>query len=243
MAQIKTNLQYGTTGTVQTANIHADAINDTKIADDIIGTEHFTAGEVDQTAIANQAINEAKMQISNSPTNGHFLSAQSGNTGGLTWAEAGGGGKINQVLQKFKADSFSTTSTSYTEISSFRQAITPSASNSKILLRVDLGIGMAAAGTYWIKLHRVIGSSHTNIGNNTIDGNEDAAWGSGIRGTNPDYELQSVNLCYLDSPSTTAQVEYYVVVRCDSSTLYVGQVGANTSRATTSVMTVMEVLA
>ena len=89
MAQIKTNLQYGTTGTVQTANIHADAINDTKIADDIIGTEHFTAGEVDQTAIANQAINEAKIQISNAPTNGHFLSAQSGNTGGLTWAAAG----------------------------------------------------------------------------------------------------------------------------------------------------------
>jgi hypothetical protein len=27
------------------------------------------------------------MNISNGPTNGYFLSAQSGNTGGLTWAE------------------------------------------------------------------------------------------------------------------------------------------------------------
>jgi len=30
------------------------------------------------------------MQVSNAPTNGYFLSAQSGNTGGMTWAEAGG---------------------------------------------------------------------------------------------------------------------------------------------------------
>ena len=48
-----------------------------------------TANSVIQTNITDQAINEAKMQISNAPTNGYFLSAQSGNTGGLTWAEAG----------------------------------------------------------------------------------------------------------------------------------------------------------
>jgi len=33
------------------------------------------------------AINESKLHISNSPTNGYFLSAQSGNAGGLTWAQ------------------------------------------------------------------------------------------------------------------------------------------------------------
>jgi hypothetical protein len=48
-------------------------------------------GTVAQAKIADQAINEAKMQISNAPTNGYMLTAQSGNTGGLTWAEAGGG--------------------------------------------------------------------------------------------------------------------------------------------------------
>jgi len=53
-------------------------------------------GTVAQANIADQAINEAKLQISNAPTNGHFLSAQSGNTGGLTWAEAGGG--MNTLL-------------------------------------------------------------------------------------------------------------------------------------------------
>ena len=32
-------------------------------------------------------VGETQMNISNSPTNGYFLSAQSGDTGGLTWAE------------------------------------------------------------------------------------------------------------------------------------------------------------
>ena len=29
------------------------------------------------------------MQISNAPTNGYVLTAQSGNTGGMTWADLG----------------------------------------------------------------------------------------------------------------------------------------------------------
>ena len=39
------------------------------------------------TVIADNIVDEANLKISNAPTNGHFLSAQSGNTGGLTWAE------------------------------------------------------------------------------------------------------------------------------------------------------------
>ena len=35
---------------------------------------------------SDETVTEAKLQVSNSPVNGYFLSAQSGNTGGLTWA-------------------------------------------------------------------------------------------------------------------------------------------------------------
>ena len=38
------------------------------------------------TVIAGDVVDEANLKCSNGPTNGHFLSAQSGNTGGLTWA-------------------------------------------------------------------------------------------------------------------------------------------------------------
>ena len=54
------------------------------------------SGEVTSTAdgaqvIADNVVDEANLKVSNSPTNGYFLSAQSGDTGGLTWAAAGGG--------------------------------------------------------------------------------------------------------------------------------------------------------
>ena len=39
------------------------------------------------TVIVDNIVDEANLKVSNSPTNGYFLSAQSGNTGGLTWAE------------------------------------------------------------------------------------------------------------------------------------------------------------
>ena len=94
--------EHLTAGEVDTTALGADAVTAAKIADDAINSEHYTDGSIDtahiadsnvtQAKIADQAINEAKMQISNAPTNGYFLSAQSGNTGGLTWAEAGGGG-------------------------------------------------------------------------------------------------------------------------------------------------------
>ena len=38
------------------------------------------------TNVADNLIDEANLKVSNTPINGYFLSAQSGNTGGLTWA-------------------------------------------------------------------------------------------------------------------------------------------------------------
>ena len=51
------------------------------------------SGEVTSTAdgatvIASSVVDEDNLKISNSPTDGYFLSAQSGDTGGLTWAAA-----------------------------------------------------------------------------------------------------------------------------------------------------------
>jgi len=44
--------------------------------------------------IASNVVDEANLKVSNGPTNGYVLSAQSGNTGGLTWAAAGGGSLV-----------------------------------------------------------------------------------------------------------------------------------------------------
>jgi len=42
--------------------------------------------------IAGESVNESKLQVSNAPVNGYALTAQSGNTGGMTWAEMAAGG-------------------------------------------------------------------------------------------------------------------------------------------------------
>ena len=76
---------------ITSALIADDAITSALIADDAITSALIADDAVVQAAIADEAVNEARLQVSNSPTNGYFLSAQSGDTGGLTWAAAGGG--------------------------------------------------------------------------------------------------------------------------------------------------------
>ena len=65
-----------TLDTVNTAQIDASAIETIKIDD----------GAVTLAKMASESVDEDNLHISNSPTNGQFLSAQSGNAGGLTWA-------------------------------------------------------------------------------------------------------------------------------------------------------------
>jgi hypothetical protein len=68
------------------------------------------SGEVTSTAdgaqvIADNVVDEANLKVSNAPTNGYMLTAQSGNTGGLTWAAASGGsGGIGTADQTLDAD-------------------------------------------------------------------------------------------------------------------------------------------
>ena len=55
------------------------------------------SGEVTSTAdgatvVADNVVDEANLKVSNTPTDGYMLTAQSGNTGGLTWAEVSSGG-------------------------------------------------------------------------------------------------------------------------------------------------------
>ena len=93
---------------VGTSNIDDDAVTEAKLANAIntaiaantAKTTNAThTGEVTGSTaltIADNVVDEANLKVSNSPTNGYFLSAQSGDTGGLTWAAASGGGGFSQ---------------------------------------------------------------------------------------------------------------------------------------------------
>ena len=70
-------------GVMSTDLFDASAANSLKV------TNATHTGEVTGSGvltIANNKVDEANLKVSNAPTNGQFLSAQSGNTGGLTWA-------------------------------------------------------------------------------------------------------------------------------------------------------------
>jgi len=75
---------------VTAAKIADDAITNAKMADDAIDSAQIVDGAVDLAHMSSQSVDEDNLYISNAGTNGQFLSKQSGNTGGLTWADAGG---------------------------------------------------------------------------------------------------------------------------------------------------------
>ena len=74
-------------GAVDTTALGADSVTAAKIGDDVINSEHIAATAIDLEHMSSASVDEDNLRVSNNPTNGFFLSAQSGNTGGLTWAE------------------------------------------------------------------------------------------------------------------------------------------------------------
>ena len=75
-------------------NAFTDALQ-TKLSNVAVNANNYVhpnhSGEVTSTndgatVIADDVVDEANLKVSNTPTDGYFLSAQSGNTGGLTWA-------------------------------------------------------------------------------------------------------------------------------------------------------------
>ena len=87
-----------TAGGVDTTQLADDGVTAAKLANSInsaIATNTLKTSNVTHTGevtgsgsltIAGNVVDEANLKVSNAPSNGYFLSAQSGNTGGLTWA-------------------------------------------------------------------------------------------------------------------------------------------------------------
>ena len=89
-AEIRAAVEAATDSNVFTDADHSKLNAIAASANNYVHPNH--TGEVTSTAdgatvIADNIVDEANLKVSNTPTNGYFLSAQSGNTGGLTWAE------------------------------------------------------------------------------------------------------------------------------------------------------------
>ena len=71
-------------GTVDGIDIATDVAANTAKVTNATHTGEVTGATA--LTIADDVVDEANLKVSNSPTNGYYLQAQSGNTGGLTWA-------------------------------------------------------------------------------------------------------------------------------------------------------------
>jgi len=74
-------------GSITLAKMAVNSIDSDQYVDGSIDTVHIDDLQVTSAKMANDTITEGKLDVSNAPTNGYFLQAQSGEGGGLTWAE------------------------------------------------------------------------------------------------------------------------------------------------------------
>ncbi|BAQ92190.1 hypothetical protein [uncultured Mediterranean phage uvMED] len=138
----------------------------------------------------------------------------------------GGGGGIIQVKSVTKTGNFSSSSTSFTDITDCTVNITPTSSTSKIYVTLQGGQwGLYSGGSYFGEGNIVRDSTQLIFG--IVSYRE----GSGNSGS-------TCALNFLDSPNTTSQVTYKAQVRSSSSGKGVYPTGSNGEGLTITVMEV-----
>ena len=138
--------------------------------------------------------------------------ASSANTRVLTLPDSGNyilGGKILQVVQTVKTDTFTTTSTSFTDITGMSASITPQSTSSKILVDVNLSYG-GNNFNFFCDLLR----GSTTIGAAPSGNNNCTLALCGI--TTTTYQIFNGSILFLDSPSTTSATTYKLQIACQS---------------------------
>ena len=114
-------------------------------------------------------------------------------------------GKIVQVIQVEKTDTFTSNSDTFTDLTGLSATITPSATSSKVLVQVSLVFG-GSNDAYGVG-QLVRGS--TVLGLAPSDGNRTTCtFTLNGEGDTNQHKLQNLGFTYLDSPNTTSATTY-----------------------------------
>ena len=162
---------------------------------------------------------------------------------------AGMGGKVLQVLQTVKTDTWSTTSGTLTDVTGLSVSITPSSTSSKILIMTTVW----TASSYFVG-HLALVRNSTEIAKANSASNRALSFldfGDDATVQNSHGKIQCLTGQYLDSPSTTSATTYKIqgARRYDNSTsptLYVNRSSPDRDTNTydhrkVSTITVMEI--
>ena len=125
-------------------------------------------------------------------------------------------GSILQVVQGTpKTDTFSTTSTTPVDITGLNVTITPSSTNSKILVYAGVNCG---SSSNFVGLYLVRGSTQIFLGDTA--GNRDRVSIAYITDNN---RPSAQTLMFLDEPATTSATTYKMQITTNASTSYVNR--------------------
>ena len=160
----------------------------------------------------------------------------------------GGVGKILQVIQTVKTDTWSSTAASFTDISGMSLSITPTSTSNKILIEVNLNYGGTSNLYAALKVLRdstVVVTSTAVAQGNQINGSFVI---NTVQGANSNYKVNSAGFKFLDSPSSTSALTYKVQVYVrDNETFNINRPNNNDNdnyvMGGTSSITAMEVAA
>jgi hypothetical protein len=160
------------------------------------------------------------------------------NTGGTEVANSTlGTGKILQVVSATKTDTFTTTSTSFVDVTGVTLSITPTSATSKVLVMITGVTGQTSSVELnWLNIVR----DSTNIGQST--GGATANETSILYPRVADCGFPFV-MSFLDSPTTTSATTYKLQIAVSGGTGTIGRHGQNSNSGAITTITVMEVSA
>jgi hypothetical protein len=173
-------------------------------------------------------------------TNGHVLTADSTTATGIKWAAPAGGGKVLQVISTTKTDTFTTTSTSFVDVTGLSCTITPTSSTSKILIFASMNFGIdQSQGQAWFQIDR----AGTAIAIGDAAGSRKRITGGGASAQN--YFMTSYAGQFLDSPATTSATTYKIQALATAQTTFINRTVTDSDAASygrgISSITVMEI--
>ena len=146
-------------------------------------------------------------------------------------------GQVLQVQSALKTDHFSSSSTSFVDVTGLTVNITPSSTSSKVLVTAHLGA--VSGGGAHAQLFGFARDS-TVIGQSTSSATTLAGFGQ-YHGNNVQH-FTPMSFQMLDSPNTTSQVTYKVQFKTTGSTTYLNRWASNDSQfGTSSSISVMEI--
>jgi len=160
--------------------------------------------------------------------------------GGIPAGASGGG--IIQVVSASKTTTFSTTSTTFVDLTDLSVSITPRSASNKILIRYSVNCSNSSNNdaSFFVLVR---GSTQIFLGNGSSQTEACTSTGNtyGLVSTPQGVFVHNMNTEYLDSPSTTSSTTYKVQARVTGGTCHVNRRGDSNTQGTVSSITVMEV--